>query len=225
MEITYEVYTLEKGRWIIDSRYQNSEKEKAIEEAKMLAKQPHIEATRVVRETYSTEDGLAREKTIFDSRPKEDQEGGASEGADEDEFDGDFDDEFGGSFDDDGGGGGRGGGIADESEISYEIPGFEDLERGSPAPAPAVRRSARPRRQAGTQAAAGRRSARPRRQAGTQAAAGRQSAPPQRQAGTQAAVRRRAISPGASLFYKMIVIIVVSFGFAALTTFIYTRVI
>ena len=96
----------------------------------MLAKQPHIEATRVVRESYSSEDGLARERTIFDSRPKEDQEGGA----------------FGGGFDDDdGGGGGRGGGIADESEISYEIPGFEDLERGSPAPAPApaVRRQAR----------------------------------------------------------------------------------
>ena len=142
----------------------------------MLAKQPHIEATRVVRESYSSEDGLARERTIFDSRPKEDQEGGA----------------FGGGFDDDdGGGGGRGGGIADESEISYEIPGFEDLERGSPAPAPAVR----------------------------------QSAPPQRQAGAQAAAGRRAISPGASLFYKMIVIIVVSFGFAALTTFIYTRLI
>ena len=154
----------------------------------MLAKQPHIEATRVVRESYNSEDGMARERTIFDRRPKEDQEGGASGGADDDEFDGDFsefDDEFGGGFDDDVGGGGRGGGIADESEISYEIPGFEDLERGSPAPAPAARRSAPPRRQAGTQAAAG----------------------------------RRAISPGASLFYKMIVIVVVSFGFAALTTF------
>ena len=212
MEITYEVYTLEKDRWIIDSRYQNSEKEKAIEEAKLLAKQPHIEATRVVRESYNSEDGMARERTIFDSRPKEDQEGGASGGADDDEFDGDFsefDDEFGGGFDDDVGGGGRGGGIADESEISYEIPGFEDLERGSPAPAPAARRSAPP----------------PRRQARTQAAAGRQSAPPQRQAGTQAAAGRRAISPGASLFYKMIVIVVVSFGFAALTTFIYTRLI
>ena len=211
MEITYEVYTLEKARWIIDSRYQNSEKEKAIEEAKLLAKQPHIEATRVVRESYNSEDGMARERTIFDSRPKEDQEGGASGGADDDEFDGDFsefDDEFGGGFDDDVGGGGRGGGIADESEISYEIPGFEDLERGSPAPAPAARRSAPPRRQARTQAAAG-----------------RQSAPPQRQAGTQAAAGRRAISPGASLFYKMIVIVVVSFGFAALTTFIYTRLI
>ena len=59
MEITYEVYTLEKDRWIIDSRYQNSEKEKAIEEAKLLAKQPHIEATRVVRESYNSEDGMA----------------------------------------------------------------------------------------------------------------------------------------------------------------------
>jgi hypothetical protein len=69
MEVTHEVYTLEKDRWIIDSRHKKSEKEKAIDEAKLLAKQPHIEATRVVRESCNSEDGMAREETIFDSRP------------------------------------------------------------------------------------------------------------------------------------------------------------
>lgn len=199
MEVTYEVYTLEKDRWIIDSRYQKSEREKAIDEAKLLAKQPHIEATRVVRESYNSEDGMAREKTVFDSRPKEDQEGGASGGgAGDDGFDADFEEEFGG-FDDDyggsggGAGGGAGGGIADEFDVAYEIPGFEDIEQGPPARA--SRRSARAQSQA------------------------------QSQTGVPATAGRRAMNPGASIFYKMIVIIVVSFGFAALTTFIYTRLI
>ena len=37
MEVTYELYIQEKGRWIIDSRYQAKERERAIGEAKQLA--------------------------------------------------------------------------------------------------------------------------------------------------------------------------------------------
>ena len=186
MEVTYEVYTLEKDRWIIDSRYQKSEREKAIDEAKLLAKQPHIEATRVVRESYNSEDGMAREKTVFDSRPKEDQEGGASGGgAGDDGFDADFEEEFGG-FDDDyggsggGAGGGAGGGIADEFDDRLRdsrLRGHRTADSPAPAPAPTARREAR---------APKARPAHRLRRAG-------KARPPQRQAGTQAAVRRRAM--------------------------------
>ena len=61
MEVTYELYILEKGRWIIDSRYQTNEREKAVDEAKHLAKQSHIQATKVVRESYDSNNQVARD--------------------------------------------------------------------------------------------------------------------------------------------------------------------
>ena len=171
MEITYEVYTLEKGRWIIDSRYKSGEKEPAIIEAKTLAGQKHIEATKVVRETYDAEDNISREKVVYDSQKAgSGGSGGGGGGGGEPRFSADDDD-----GDDSGYGGpsGVGGSVFDDDGDE------EEDERP-------VRRSRR----------------------GSKKAPG----PP-----------RVLARPGAVLFYKVVVIAVVSFGFAAATTFMYTR--
>ena len=49
-DVSYEIYVKQKGsdRWMLDSRYGTSDKQEAIEDAKDLARQSHIEAVRVL---------------------------------------------------------------------------------------------------------------------------------------------------------------------------------
>lgn len=97
-ETTYEVYTLAEGRWILDTRFKKSQRERAIDEGKQLAKQPGIEAVKVVREIYDGNDELIKETTVYNSQKKESDSAGAG-----------FSHE-------------------DLAAPSYNVPGFEDLE-------------------------------------------------------------------------------------------------
>ena len=97
-ETTYEVYTLADGRWLLDTSFKKSQRERAIDEGKKLAKQPGIEAAKVLREIYDDDDNLIKESTVYNSQKKETQSSS-------------------GGFDD-----------RDLAAPAYNVPGFEDLE-------------------------------------------------------------------------------------------------
>ena len=57
---TFEVYYYQNGRWHLHASFQSSERELAVEEARMVeAKEGY--ATRVVRETFSPETNTSEE--------------------------------------------------------------------------------------------------------------------------------------------------------------------
>ena len=64
-ETTYDVYTLAKGRWILDARFKKHQRERAIDEGKQLEKQHGIESVKVVREIYDSDDSLISEKIVY----------------------------------------------------------------------------------------------------------------------------------------------------------------
>ena len=74
---TYEIYTLAKGRWIVDARFKGPEKQAAIEEAKRIGQQPGVEQAKVVREIL-LEDGLTKESTVFKTTLKDGSSNGGS---------------------------------------------------------------------------------------------------------------------------------------------------
>jgi len=64
-EITYEVYVLEGGRWTIESRYSNMEREVAIEDAKSMHSNPNVTAVKVIKETYDSSTNSTIDATVF----------------------------------------------------------------------------------------------------------------------------------------------------------------
>ncbi len=70
-EVTYDVYTLAKGRWILDTRFKKHQRERAIDEGKQLEKQPGIEGVKVVREIYEEDDALISEKVVYKTKGAE----------------------------------------------------------------------------------------------------------------------------------------------------------
>ena len=137
----------------------------------------------MVRESYDSNNQVAREKTVFESNPEDSRGGRAALGRD-DNFDGGFGDDF--DYDAIPVGGGS---------------GFE-LETGTPAASRAPR-------------SGGRRGQRAQSRGQGQGTAARGQ--------NRSVVERSIRHPAALLLYKMLVIAVVSFGFAALTTYIYSR--
>lgn len=61
----YEVHVKQNGRWEIHGRHSQAEKEHAIEEAKALDGQKHIQAVKVIQEIYDPEDGSSREYNVY----------------------------------------------------------------------------------------------------------------------------------------------------------------
>ena len=118
VEVSYELYTQVKGRWNLEARYSNAERDEALNDAKNLSHDGHIDAVRLVRETYDAERGSSREATIYSTVKRggggaSSDDGGGGGGYDDDDDYGDFDD-----FDDSGGGGYRG--YADDDEDEEE---------------------------------------------------------------------------------------------------------
>ena len=137
----------------------------------------------MVRESYDSNDQVARERTIFESHPDEVRDGGAAPGGDDD-----LDGEFGADFDYDSipvGGGS----------------GFE-LEAEAAAGSRATRRGGRRGQRAQSRG-----------QEHSTAARGQ----------NRSVIGRSIRRPAARLLYKVVVIAVVSFGFAAVTTYIYAK--
>lgn len=123
MEIHYELYVKQNNRWILEAHFQSHQREEAVDDAKQMAKQAHIESVKVVREQRNPATGLSRETTIYSSEITKGQKTGRKDSGDDDfgGFDGDDDDDYGG-FDEDGGdddygGGGGGGGDWDDFEV------------------------------------------------------------------------------------------------------------
>ncbi|MDW3207049.1 MAG: adenylate/guanylate cyclase domain-containing protein [Alphaproteobacteria bacterium] len=65
--VSYEVYYLQYGRWQIHHRYNYSERDIAIDEAKRLDSQGHFDAACVVRESWDEASGTASESVIYHS--------------------------------------------------------------------------------------------------------------------------------------------------------------
>ncbi len=61
----YEVHVKHKGRWEIHARYTATEKEAAIEEAKNLDGQKHVESVKVIQEIYDLDDGTSKEYNVY----------------------------------------------------------------------------------------------------------------------------------------------------------------
>ncbi len=61
----YEVLVKQDGRWEIHARYSQSDKEQAIEEAKALNGQKHIQSIKVIQEIYDPEQGTSKEYNIY----------------------------------------------------------------------------------------------------------------------------------------------------------------
>ena len=66
MPVSYELYVKQRGRWILEAQFAGHLRQAAIEEAKDLQRQDHIQASKVVRE-QTDEDGLTRDSTIYSS--------------------------------------------------------------------------------------------------------------------------------------------------------------
>ena len=65
METHYELYVKQNNRWILEANFQTHQREEALEEAKQLGRQGHIQAVKVVREQRNPKSGLTRETTIY----------------------------------------------------------------------------------------------------------------------------------------------------------------
>lgn len=112
----YEVHVLQGSRWSIHAQFEGGQKEMAVDEGKLLDRQPGIDAVKVIREVYDPELSTHRDYVIFKSSDmpasamndddSEDGDLADSSGAsvsksDDDWYDDDDDgqgDDFGGSF-------------------------------------------------------------------------------------------------------------------------------
>ena len=61
----YEVLVKQNGRWEIHGRHQASGKEAAIEEAKALDGQTHIERVKVIQGIFDAEEGTSKEYNVY----------------------------------------------------------------------------------------------------------------------------------------------------------------
>ena len=77
-DTSYEIYVRQKGsdRWMLDSRYGTSDKQEAIDDAKEIVRQSHIEAVRVVREIHNAETNTTRDTVVFTTSGKKGADGG-----------------------------------------------------------------------------------------------------------------------------------------------------
>ena len=65
METHFELYVKQNNRWILEANFQAHQREEAVEEAKQLGRQGHVQAVKVVREQRNPKTGLTREVTVY----------------------------------------------------------------------------------------------------------------------------------------------------------------
>ena len=63
----YEVYHIKEGRWHLHANYAGERRDEAIEEAKALEKEGHIEGTCVVKESYDSRTNEGAESVVYHS--------------------------------------------------------------------------------------------------------------------------------------------------------------
>jgi class 3 adenylate cyclase len=67
MTVSFELYTLVKGRWEIHVRYEEGGRVDAMTEAQTLEKELHIERVRVVRDEYDLELNASQETVVYET--------------------------------------------------------------------------------------------------------------------------------------------------------------
>lgn len=68
MNVTYELYTLAGGRWMLDTSFKKDEQQRAIYEGQLLHKGGGFQAVKVVREMFG--DSRVLEKVIYNSQSR-----------------------------------------------------------------------------------------------------------------------------------------------------------
>ncbi|HEX9568884.1 MAG TPA: adenylate/guanylate cyclase domain-containing protein [Rhodospirillales bacterium] len=66
-QVNYEVQVQQNGRWSIHARFAGHQKDGAVEEAKQLDQLPNVEAVKVIKEVYDTDQGFHNEFIIYKS--------------------------------------------------------------------------------------------------------------------------------------------------------------
>jgi len=66
-QVNYEVQVQQAGRWSIHARFAGHQKDGAVEEAKQLDQLPNVEAVKVVKEVYDTDQGFHNEFIVYKS--------------------------------------------------------------------------------------------------------------------------------------------------------------
>ncbi len=86
-DTSFEIYVKQRGsdRWMLDSRYGTSDKQEAIEDAKDIARQAHIEAVRVVREIHNPDTNTTRDTVVFTTSGKKTADSGPKRRDDDDD--------------------------------------------------------------------------------------------------------------------------------------------
>ena len=166
MAVSYELYVQQKGRWNLEAQFRGSQRQQAIDEAKELEQQSHIDGAKVVREKIDDATGESSESTIYNSDRKKT-----------------------GRLTDEQKSGGGGGGMRDFADMEVDMGGgggYADIEVGGDdapdlAEAPAKRKTA----------------------------------------GVRGGGRR--MTPQGLVVYKLFIVVVTSFGFAALVTWIFLQ--
>ncbi len=66
-QVNYEVQVQQAGRWSIHARFGGHQKDASVEEAKQLDQLPNVEAVKVIKEVYDTEQGFHNEFIVYKS--------------------------------------------------------------------------------------------------------------------------------------------------------------
>ena len=67
MKVSYELHAQAKDRWNIERVYKGHQKEDALEDARQLNAESHIQAVKLFRETYNESENISSEVVIFDT--------------------------------------------------------------------------------------------------------------------------------------------------------------
>ena len=77
MKVSYELHAQSRDRWNIERVYQGHQKEDALEDARQLNAEAHIQAVKLFRETYNEAENSSSEVVIFDTTRRSDDGVGA----------------------------------------------------------------------------------------------------------------------------------------------------
>ena len=70
MDVNVELYVKSKDRWLIDATFPGHQESIAVDEAKQLSSQKHVQAVKVIREVIDPASGSKKEKTVFTTEPE-----------------------------------------------------------------------------------------------------------------------------------------------------------
>lgn len=70
MEVNVELYVKQKDRWLIDATFPGHQESVAVDEAKEMSQQRHVQAVKVIRETVDPATGAKQEKIVYTTEPE-----------------------------------------------------------------------------------------------------------------------------------------------------------